>query len=249
MKFFLAVLISLAVLAPSRAGVVITGEGRGAEQTIYISGNSLRIDVSGAGDDGQIIFRGRAGEQTLVIIDAKKNAYYEITPENVREIKSMIEQMESALQYLPEAQREQMRERMGGQFGAAAAERRVELEQSGERVNGWVSDRYAVYLDGKKSFLAWFAEPGQFGLFSRDLSVLEEFEKFWEPLASMDMSRGMMMFAEGKAGIPVKAAEVDSRGRESTVFRVKEVEKQEISASKFEIPGGLRRMELPFGGR
>jgi hypothetical protein len=251
MKFCFAVLFAFSVFAPAGAGVVITGEAESGAQKMYITGDSLRFD---AGEDGSIIFKKKGGENVLFVIDRGEGVYYEITSGNVKEIVNMLEQakkmMEQSLRHMPEAQREEMNKMMQERFGAAAAERKVELEQRGVGVKDWTADRYAVYVDGKKASLAWFAPPGQFGISSDDLSVLEDVEKFWEPLSALDMDSGAMFFSGiDSAGIPVKIVEVDEAGRESAVFFADEVKRQAVSPSVFEIPPGLRRKDIPFGGR
>lgn len=253
-KLCLASLFVLGVFSVSEAGVVITGVGAGGvRQKMYISGDSLRSDIKDEEGDVIVIFTKRAGERVLVTIDPEEKVYSEMTSETVKEIKGRVEEarkmMEQALQSLPEAQREEIKGRMQQQLGAAA-ERKVELVQSGARMNNWVCDKYAVYLDGKESSFAWFAQPAQFGLSPQDLGVFEDFAKFLEPLASMDDSEWMVMFAGVSArGIPVKITELDEAGRESSVFTAIEVKKQAVAASMFEIPAGLRRMDESFGGR
>ncbi len=252
-KICFAVLFALGVFASSEAGVVITAEvSEGVLQKWYISGDSLRYDIKDAEGHVAVIFTKRAGEKVLIMINTEEKAYTEMTSETVKEIKDRIEEarkmMEQTLQHLPEAQREEIKSRMQQQFGAPP-ERKVELEQSSVRVNNWVCDKYAVYLDGKKSSFVWLAESRQFGLDPGDLGVLKDFAKFLEPLGSTDDFEWMGMFADISAeGIPVKITEIGEAGRESSAFTVNEVKKQAIAASVFEIPPGFRRMDGPFGG-
>ncbi len=243
-KFCFAALLAFSVFLPAGAGVVITGEGEGAFQKMYISGESLRFD---SWENESVIFKKRAGDNTLFIIDKSQGVYYEITRGNLKELVKMIEQ---ALQHMPEAQREKMRQMMHQQFGAAAVERKVELEQRGERVNDWTADRYAAYADGKKTSLAWFASPGQFGISAADLRVFEDFEKFWDPLVSLNIQKGAMILSgTDTPGVPVKFSEISQEGKESRVFLVTGVQKQNIPASVFEIPSGLRKKDFSFEGR
>ncbi len=124
------------------------------------------------------------------------------------------------------------------------------LEQKGEKVNAWTADRYAVYANGKKTSLAWFASPGQFGISASDLRVFEDFEKFWDPLVSMNIQKGAMILSGADTpGVPVKFSEISEKGEESRVFSVTGVKKQDIPASVFEIPSGLRKKDIPFEGR
>ena len=142
-----------------------------------------------------------------------------------------------------------MKNKMKEQMGAAMAERKVALEKRGERVNRWTVDRYAVYLDGKKSSLAWFADFGQFGLKNDDFKVLEEFEKFWAPLASIGGTEGLMIIADRSVeGLPVKISGIDADGNEYPVFEVKDVKEQEIPNSVFKLPEGLEKKSFPLGG-
>lgn len=250
-KLSLCFLISLVLYSHASAGVVITGRGRGREQKVYLSGDSLRFDA-----DGQpgIIFTEIEGSRRLIVIDRASGSYYEITAENVREIRNMLEQaekmLEQAMQFLPEEQREEMESQIRERFGAAAAEREIVLRERGEKVNGWTADRYAVYLDGEKNSLVWFAGFGQFGLEPGDFTVLDEFEKFWEPLASAGAGGGELFFAGGRElGLPVRAAEIDEDGAETVVFSAKEVKREDLASENFDIPGGLERRRMPLMGR
>ncbi len=67
---------------------MITGEGEGAFQKMYISGESLRFD---SGENESVIFKKCAGDNTLLIIDISQGVYYEITPGNLKELVKMIE--------------------------------------------------------------------------------------------------------------------------------------------------------------
>ena len=256
--------------AAVRAGTVITaltattltdkGSGKRAYPprdrwetvTIYLDGNKMRIDMSGAG----VIFR--ADRKVMYMLSPQNKQYSEITEASMRRMRQQLnqamERMRQQMAAIPPARRKMMEQMMKNQGGAPAKKPKVTYRagQRGLRVGKWRCDVFTGFKQGKKVSENCIARLGQLGLKKRDLSVLDQFTKMMKSMAmgqedddddGMSLSPDAIRAIAGFSGFPVQTLVFEKSGK--TVKTVlQRIEQKSIPASVFQVPKGYTKTSM-----
>lgn len=219
--------------------------------TIYLDGNKMRIDMSGAG----VIFR--ADRKVMYMLSPQNKQYSEITEASMRRMRQQLnqamERMRQQMAAIPPARRKMMEQMMKNQGGAPAKKPKVTYRagQRGLRVGKWRCDLFTGFKQGKKVSENCIARLGQLGLKKRDLSVLDQFTKMMKSMAmgqeddddGMSLSPDAIRAIAGFSGFPVQTLVFEKSGKTVKTV-VQRIEQKSLPASVFEVPKGYAKTSM-----
>ncbi len=242
-----------------QAGVIIKSSERSKKMnldmttTIYVEKDRLRVETADADQNQIIIFRG--DKNVFWIIDNDKKTYSEMTQKDIEKLKEQMDKaqkmMQEQMKNMPAEQREMMEKMMpGGMSTAKKVKTEYKKKSSGEKVGKWRCTHYEEFKEGKKSGEMWTADWDQMGLDRTDMQAMGQLGKFFEAL-SQETSDLMQIGSEewekeqGISGMPVRWINyLDGEG--SSEGELKDILKQNLKSSLFEIPGGYSKGENPW---
>ncbi|MCH7761558.1 DUF4412 domain-containing protein [candidate division TA06 bacterium] len=118
---------------------------------------------------------------------------------------------------------------------------------SGVKLNHWVCDYFVGTAAGEKVEEVWTTNWKELGLTPEDFKVIREFDKFYEGpfketeyffrIGSQEWEKEI-----GYSGFPVKTVHY-SEGRMKRKTELKEIKRQDLAPSLFELPKGVKKMK------
>lgn len=250
-KIWIMLFLSTVASVSLHAGVVMI-----SDQTMTIHGQSntmasqgkmyadqgkSRVDMTGGMLSGHtMIYRKDKG--VMWFIDTQKNTYTETT---LAELQKVSEKVSPEMETKLKAIREKMAAK-GIKLPTSPETSTKPLFQkvaSGEKVESWICDRYEGTTNGKKTHDIWVTPPSAVGLSDGDYQVMKDLASSMKT-SSASSSMGSLFGEDGVNGIPVKFVYYSASGQTVT-NQVREVSHQETPGSLFELPAGVRKMEVP----
>jgi uncharacterized protein DUF4412 len=230
---------------------IATGSTQPKQQIYVQDGSGLFVDPEGRSS----LIKG----DTLYIIDPTEKSYIvmdKATMEQVaKKLSDAVARMKEQMAKLPPEQRAQMEQMMGSAgMGDASKPRTVDVANTGksDKVDGRSCKIWDVTRDGEldeQICVVGYSElPGK----ENFQAVFGKFAKIFEDMAkSVPMLSGMManeFSAQAKVGgFPVRQRSYENGKLASEETLVKSWREEAIPASKFEIPAGYTRKQLPVG--
>jgi hypothetical protein len=225
--------------------------------TAYIEADRFKLTLP----EMTVIFR--ADLDRLWAADMRRQVYYELTPETMRQFGGVAAQLSAAevqlhdtLSQLPPDQRAQIESLLGGmgaplpEAGKAPAKPVFAKLGSSKTVAGFHCELYRKSLNGEQQADFCIAPTSAAGFDPDDFQVFDRFSEFAGPLMSshlvphMDaMDWGGMHHALGFSGIPLDVIAYE-HGKPDIRQTVTKVERTSIPASAFELPPGLTKQDL-----
>lgn len=246
------------VASPAFAGLVMVYEqqshdGPAKKTTMYLDKDRMRMQDDEGDHAGDVyIFRG--DKHLYWMIEKKDGTYTEITQEDLKRMRGRMEEamqkLQAQLQSVPPEQRKMVESMMKGRMPKQAPRIEYRKAASGVRVNRWVCDRYDGYLGQEKTQEIFSADPAEFHLHRDDFRVFDKVREFTEAF-SKDV---LPYFGSGSgggqqgsqvSGVPVRIVEL-SNGKERTRSDLKDLRRQDVAVSRFELPAGLKKREMRF---
>lgn len=244
-----------------QAGVIIKSSEKSSEMnldmqtTMYVEKDRLRMEIAGAGpaENQIIIFRG--DKNVFWTVNPDKKTYLEMTEQDMVKLKAQMDNMQKMMQEqmknMPEEQRKMMEQMMPSNIPSANKPKIMYSKKStGVKVGKWTTTYYEGIKEGKKSNELWTADWNAVGLNRDDFKALHGMGEFFKAL-SQETSELMKVGSEewekeqGISGIPVKWVQY-IEGRVISEGMIKEVVRQDINASMFELPSGFTQEESPW---
>lgn len=247
--------LSLSLALSAQAGVTLVqsyrqldGKSPAVANTIRLDKDRVRID---AGADGDQYFLYRGDKKVFVTVNLKEKSYMEITEKEFLEAAAKMEdamsKMKANLEKMPPEQRKMMEEMMAKMMPGAGGGPKTAYKKagSGGKINVWDTDRYIGTREGAKQSEVWTTSPKFMGLAEADFQVLKDMAKYFERF-SKNMEGMLGDKSNGLDGIPVKTVSYKD-GKPAFESEIKEVKKETLAASLFEVPAGLtqRKMGAP----
>jgi hypothetical protein len=231
-------------------GIVIveqqTRDGKTTANQIQLDKTHMRAESHASGESMAFVFDEAA--QAARIINLDKKTYMEMD----RALKQQLTQLQEQLKNLPPQQRammEQMMKARGGiPGGSAAPPAKPQYKQTGsDRVGQWSCTKYEGYQGQEKVIEVCAVDPKEFGVTPADFEVakhLAEFLQGFAPQAANQIVIAGTAADQGFSGIPVRRT-MYANGRVESVSEIKEVRREAIPASAFEVPAGFRKEGPP----
>lgn len=236
---FFGLLITSLLVTISQAGVVMVSEvnsgGKTSINKAYVENNKLRVDSKDARTDTTMIFRG--DKKLMWMIQNNKKTYHEMTEADIKKMKSKMDgamkKMEAQMKNMPPAQRKMMK-------GQTVREITYKKVASNQKVGKWNCDKYAVLENGARVATVWTTKWRSFGIGSGDFKVFDSLSNMMKNNMPSGYSLDYKPFSRksGLNGVPVK------RVGKNGGWVMKEIKKQGINNSKFNLPGGLTKKDL-----
>ncbi len=254
----------------ARAGVVIESTvkdprlGGSEAMLMEIDGDRLRVDPPDQDKDEvrtSMIFDG--SRNALTILDHREKTAIEMDQAMVEGMMVRLaeakKQLQAQLAEMPPEQRKMMEQMMeqrgaGAMLGGAAPKPRppLTLKPSGEtrHVGGRECAVSTLQRANEKVGEACIASFSALGISREDIAALSEMADFQKHIAEQfrgsgmpDVSDELELFRNLK-GLPLQTIRREANGTETRSDLVK-IEKVEIPASRFEIPAGYEKREMP----
>lgn len=234
----LAVLAALLLPLAAHAGLIIEGTEGGEASTTVLEGKRLRVEV--AGSEGAMIWDGET--RKIVYIEPREKQYSEITE---GEAKAASAEAEKRLAQMPPEIRARIEEQMGGSKKAAARPV-VKWERTGksDTALGRRCDVYRQLLDGKLEGEACLIPFDALKMEPADLAALESFAQYMAALSPVGGSQSAGWTELTKApGFPAITWKIED-GKRTEQFRATKVERTSVSADRFQVPAGFKKVPL-----
>ena len=251
--------ISLVLLATTgaAAGVVLEQQakdmttGELIRMTTYVEPGRLRMEVESASSSTITIFR--ADRQVVWMIDSREGTYQEMTQADVErmaeQLTALRKQQEEMLKGLPPEQRAIVEEMLKQQVGEG---KRVEISVRAvgrESVGNFSTTKYEILADGERTAELWAAPLAQLNLGPDEHDIFAQFARFFEKLSQTAAAEAgrtdlSVRYADVIEGFPVKILSYDEGELVSEQVVVR-VQRQAVAGDKFELPAGLRKVEIP----
>ncbi len=236
----------LSLALATRAGITLTqsmqesgGQKPATITTIRLDKDRVRMDM-GQNPDSYMIYRG--DKKAFWTVDLKRKTYMEMTEKDFEDMAAKMSEakkrMEAQIQAMPPERRKMMEEMMAKMMpGGKASRTSYQKLGDGGKVGRWATEKYEGTRDGAKVSELWTAAPNSIGVGEEDVLVLKDMGKFFEKFAK-DFA-GMIGDREnGLQGVPVKTISFKD-GVPRWQSELKDVKKEDLAPSLFEIPSGL----------
>jgi hypothetical protein len=238
-------------------GVVLvqqqTRAGKSVTNQIQLDKTHVRAESRASGENVAFTFDDTA--QIARMLNLDKKTYFEADGALRQQLQQQMAQMQSQLQNLPPQQRavlEQAMRARGGVGGAGIAPAaKPEFKQTGsDKVGQWTCTKYEGYEGQKKVAEVCTVDAKDLGLTDSDFLVAKHLVEFLQGLLPQAASQIVVpgdAAQQGYAGVPVKYTSFVN-GRADTTTETKEIRREAVPASAFEIPAGFRREDLAIPG-
>jgi hypothetical protein len=256
-KFALATLgLSMAMMAQADSTIVFSDTGGGQSKAagqVEISNGLVRSSSPGD-SSAYMIFDSGADHFTMIDVDRK--TYMVFDQAQIEELAGMqkraMQQMEAQLANLPAAQREQMRKMMSNMMGGAEPGKAPEphrYERSGktDEVAGYTCEVLKIYIGERMAGEQCVVSQDELGIPAEDYRTMKAMQQFIVELVSQFPMVGEQVMEYGEPGrdeIPVRYSH-QSKMTGTTVGELQSISFDDIDASRFEIPEGFKKQEMP----
>lgn len=241
----------LMTLQSAFAGVKMVQEnsskGKKVQMTRYIDSNKVRFDTEGSKGKQSIIYR--VDKDVFWVINHSDKTYVEITRDDMRKIKQMMDMMKKQMEQLPPEKRAEMEKMMKQKMGDSMEKIKYKKVKSGIKVNQWTCDEYMGYVGSAKKSELWTAPFSSVGLNVNDFAAMKKMSEFFSEMAggffSKDMFRsdiipGQQKTADDFSGVPVKG-QFYKDGVMASSMEIKEIKRETLAPSLFELPAGYTK--------
>ena len=224
--------------------------------TLFMDQNSIKV-VEG---DQEVIFD--SSKESITILDHTKKQATIITKAELealkQQLKVMMDMMELQMQNLPPEQQEMVKKNMEGFMPSEGAKLDYDyrLIKSGVTIQSWESTQYEGFVNGVKKGEFFIVEYDDLGYPQSDFVALEKMANFMRDMLSdfgdkIDFGgSGAGFFGFGgednpifTKGIPVKMIEFSGE-QQKRIVTITDIQKQDLDASTFSVPGDYRRSTL-----
>ncbi|MDD2890500.1 MAG: DUF4412 domain-containing protein [bacterium] len=245
----LALSASAGVLMISQASPDITDV---TDIKMYLDKNCMRIDTKARGEEQSFIFR--KDKETFWVVNYKEKSFIEMTKKDLRVLKAKMEEaikvMEEQMKNLPPEQKEMLEKMMKGQMPGNTPKIVYKKISAGEKVNKWVCNKYEGYIENNKEEEIWTTDWEKLGLSVNDFKVMQDVSEFIgefsKGLGASFYKVGIEENKQSYIGIPIKT--INYSGKEVVyTTELKEIQKQDLASSLFDVPAGFKKTEMPTG--
>ncbi|MFQ5817906.1 MAG: DUF4412 domain-containing protein [Terriglobia bacterium] len=254
---FLLLLCLTAAPLPAWAGVVIEQEAKNTEtgevvrMVSYVEPGRLRMEAQGSA--GTLITIFRADRQVVWTIQPAEKSYQEITQADVDRMAGQLAEMrkrqEAMLKDLPPEQRamveQMMKQQMGGTRPLDVRVNRLGAESVGK----FTTTKYEILTDGERTAELWATPLAQVELQPAEYETFLQFTRFFKKLSQaaarqMASTQVLARHPEAIEGFPVRVLSYEE-GELVSEQQLVRVERQPLAEDKFQLPPGLRKVQMP----
>jgi hypothetical protein len=214
--------------------------------TIRLDKDRVRVDA-GVSPDAYFIYRG--DKKVFWMVNLKEKSYMEMTEKDLDAMMAKMDEamkkMQAQMRNMPPEQKKMMEDMMAKMIpggGSKAPKTTYKKVGAGGTINGWSTDKYEGTREGAKASEIWTTPPKSIDLDEKDFQVLKDMAKFFEKFAK-NMQGMVGDKSNGLDGVPVKTISFKD-GQPHFQSEMKEVKKESLAASLFEVPSGLTMKKM-----
>jgi hypothetical protein len=255
--------IALAAGGRAMGGTVITLDqsvngGPGMQQTIDLATDKVKM----TSPQNQMIFRG--DQNKVWIVRPEDQAYVELTPESMSQMKAQMDQrmamMQQQMASMPPEQRKQMEAMMASRGmgpSASSALPQITYEKAGEpkKVGDFTCTPFHVTMAGAPASEFCMASLSDLGLTRDDMKAFVGFGKFMGQMGGIGAQRSPMAQLDfdsikkqiGFDGFPVQTTFNAPDGRHTVQTTLKSIKHEDPPAGTFDLPAGYIRQDMGPG--
>ena len=195
-------------------------------------------------------------QERFWFINSKDKTYMEMTKQDLQKIKEHMDgamaMMQEQMKNMPPEQRKMMEQMMQNKRPAAKPEvskMAYKKVASGEKINQWTCDKYEGVSKGTDKEELWTTDWQQLGITPEDLKVIQGMGEFFAEFSQrqpflLKIGSKESEQEPGYAGLPIRTIHYSgTQVRHKT--DIKEIRRQDLSASLFELPSGLQKKATP----
>ena len=259
-------LILAAAIPPAYAGTVLVIDTWSYDQysesgthTLYIDQDKARLEFQGKGGETHVIYRlDNKDKPVMWLIDPAEESYVELDEKTLKKMKNKMqeamEMMENYASRLSADERTQMESQYKKQIRQADKmmnyeDRRkkttYEKVDDDVKFENWTCDEYKGMFKKELYKKVWVADWKEIGIESSDVAVLNGMSEVFK-----GFSGEMIPFTDSKIkgsderlnGFPLKAEFYES-GNKIVRQEVKEIRKEDLDGTLFELPEGFDKKD------
>ncbi|UCG52745.1 MAG: DUF4412 domain-containing protein [Candidatus Latescibacterota bacterium] len=260
-------LILACAVSVSVAGTVIVVDlwaydqhSESGTQTMYLDENRVRIEFKGKETDIAAIYRlENKDDPVMWLIDTKAQAYTEFDKKGLKKIQDQMlqgkEMMDTYMAQMSAEEREQLKQQYRKQMREAnkhlnyderMKKMKYEKVESGVEMNEWTCEHYKAMFEKELYQEVWVCDPKEMGVEAKDLAVLNTMAGLFKSFAG-ELIPLVDAKTEGSDekinGFPLKTVLYED-GNKIMRTEVKEVRKEDLEPSLFDLPEGLDQKTL-----
>jgi hypothetical protein len=230
-----------------------TRQGKSTTSMIQLEKTRMRAESRASGESMAFTFDDST--KILRAINLEKKTYMELNDSLRQQMQQQMSKLQEQLQALPPQQRAALEQAMRGRGGMpgipGGPAAKIEYKQTGsDKAGSWPCTKYDGYQGPQKVIEICAVDPSAMGLSAGDFEVAKRLAEFLQSFLPQAASQIVVAGAAGEqgfSGIPVRRTTY-SNGAPDTVSEIKEVRREAIPASVFDVPAGFKR-DAPMMGR
>lgn len=269
MKAHLGVIASFTIMGWSTlapAGVTFTLQRDQERSVFYVEGNKMTIESLSDGGRPAHLMIYDGDQQKMLVVDAEKKTYSEMTPQNIKAAtNSMQQQLEAATAKMsPEDRKKydelmanlppEQRRAMGAPTDRAAQKPKapeIKWERTGAKqtVLGYPCEGFKELKNGEPHAEGCYIPWSAGAVTKADLAPTLKMEEFFKQSGAITAERQIGVFAqlEQGPGFPAIWTSVDNKSREK--HTVTSIQRGAVPTDKFRVPAGYTKTDAFKGGR
>lgn len=256
----LIILATFTIQAYATDGVKITSNtknlssGKVSTTNIYMTSDKVLVENKGGSDNSTFMFN--ATKEEFSYIDHNKKEYYFFDKPALDELKKQVQTMVMMMKQFASPEQKKKLDEMLNPNGEGGTEFKATGKKS--KINKWATMQYEGTAEGKKITEMYIADFSTVKLKKNDFKAMESLVTYFK----VNLSEIVALLPAGgsfsqigfddsspifKEGIPVKTISFKN-GSADNENLVKNVSKENLKDSIFEIPAGYTRQQLKMDG-
>ena len=227
-----------------------TRNGKSTTSQIQLDKTHMRAESQASGSNSVFLFD--ATSRTARIVDVDKKTYTQLDASQMQQMQQALAQMQEQMKNMPPQQRammEQMMRGRGGMPGMGAPVTPIQYKQTGsDKVGQWSCTKYDGFRGTDKVAEICTVDPKDLGVTPADFEVAKQFAEYLKGLIPQAAEQVTLYGSaeQGFTGVPVRRTQF-ANGKVDSVSELKEVRREAIPSSAWEVPSGFTRQQ--FGGQ
>lgn len=225
----------------------------------YVQGQDLLMEMTDGDQAGSMVYLHEAGE--LIVNNDRDRSYIRMDRETIQQMAeqmgAMMQQLETMLENLPEAQREMIRNSGMSIPGMPDMGERpvIEVRETGQTAThaGYPTTRFDMYVSDRKTQEMWVADwadvDGARDVQTAFMGFADLMSSFLEamPTGMFGSSNDFSSLMDLQRGVPVVTYELDEDGNRKVETTLRSIEEADVDRSRFGPKDGYReqKIEMP----
>jgi hypothetical protein len=242
-------LVAVTAVSAQGPGIVLvqqqTSGGKTTTSQVQMDRTHMRTETG----TNVFIFDGEA--QVARVIDMSKKTYMEMDKASMQKMQQQMSAMMEQLKNMPPEQKAMMDKMMkgrGGMPGMAPLAPITYRATGSDKAGQWTCSKYEGLREQQRVTEICTVEPRVLGLAAADFEVATQMAEFMKSMLPPQLMETFAVYGsqaqQGFSGYPIKTTSF-SNGQVQSVSELKEVRREAIPASAWQVPAGFKREGPP----